>query len=128
MIELTAGAIDNILNNKTVIDPILQVVNTPYIDNHIGLQEFKIYVSDGIWGVQSIIAKEKVVQINSSNFKKFTIIKLTQFETGMYDGKVAIIINDFETILLDFNGQIGKPKKYISQNRNESVIVWQLFT
>ncbi|KAA6347098.1 MAG: hypothetical protein EZS28_052046, partial [Streblomastix strix] len=81
-------------------------------------QLFRIYLSDGTWGIPSIIAKERTGQINTSNMKKFTIIKLTQFELGIHEEKVTLIVKDFETVIVDYNTQIGSPKKYIIGSGN----------
>ncbi|KAA6392417.1 MAG: putative Replication protein A 70 kDa DNA-binding subunit [Streblomastix strix] len=121
MVELTTGAVERLANNLSIAEPILQIVSSPNADKKNELQAFKIYLSDGNWGIQCIVAKERLPPINTTNMKKFSILKLTQFETGMYEGKVAIIIYDFETVLVDCNAQIGQPKKYATGTAATSV-------
>lgn len=108
--QISEGCLPTILIDKREIkDPVLQVVEIKELPKKP--TRFKLAVNDGKYFSPAMMSSQENILIQEGTLKKFSVIKLKQYNVNeSQNGKPIIIILKVEVLDSDLNDVYGSPK------------------
>jgi len=117
---LTRGAIQQMVNNVTNIQPRLQILDVKKIVTGQQGERCRLVLSDGDFYIQGMLASQCTQMMNNGQLTKYAVIQLTEFVCNNVSGKkICVVINC--DVIQQQGSAMGNPQNIIqhqSQNSN----------
>jgi len=116
---LTRGAIQQMVNNVTNIQPRLQILDVKKIVTGQQGERCRLVLSDGNFYIQGMLATQMTQMMNNGQLQKFAIIQLNEFVCNNVSGKkICVVINC--NVVGQQNAAIGKPQNILHVQGNDN--------
>jgi len=116
---LTRGAIQQMVNNVTNIQPRLQILDVKKIVTGQQGERCRLVLSDGDYYIQGMLATQMTQMMNNGQLQKFAIIQLNEFVCNNVSGKkICVVINC--NVVQQQSASIGKPQNILAVNDNNN--------
>ncbi|KAJ3589574.1 hypothetical protein NHX12_010419 [Muraenolepis orangiensis] len=121
-VKLTEGALEALLNNSEVNDPVLQLLNICPVDNKKGPPRFRLMMSDGRHFLSTFMLSTQLnTLVEGKQLLPYCVCKLKRTTVNMLaDGRRVVIVIDMEILMSaeDAGGKIGAPTRLKADGTN----------
>jgi len=105
--KLSEGALDKMLNDEHVKQPVLQVLAHKSVPQPDGQARYRFLMSDGIYSHQCcIMMGPHISKVESGEFDRFSVIQLNKYILNIASGKKVLIMLEPQIIAKGF--EVGK--------------------
>jgi len=116
---LTRGAVQQMMNNVTGIQPHLQILDVKKIVTGGQGERCRLVLSDGDHYIQGMLASQCTQLMSSGQLCKFAVIQILEFVCNNVSGKkICVVINC--NVVGQQGAAIGNPKNIASDGGNNS--------
>jgi len=116
---LTRGAVQQMMNNNTGIQPHLQILDVKKIVTGGQGERCRLVLSDGDYYIQGMLASQCTQLMSSGALCKYAVIQILEFVCNNVSGKkICVVINC--NVVGQQNQAIGSPKNIASNGPSNS--------